>query len=112
MVYLGMALPIFYSLDMRLPDQIKEREKENPDQVDQGPVQGHHFDGGEIGTGKFDLEGTDQGEGHQAHADEDVKPMQTRHHEIEPVKDMHEGIMETFPVPQAAGQGPMMDLQR
>src|SRR5260221_971710 len=96
MVDLGMAWPISSCLDMRLPNQIEKGEKEDPDQVDQGPVEGGHFDGGEIGAAELDLGGPDQGEGHQAHADEDVQPVQTGHDEVEAEEDVHEGIMEPF----------------
>src|SRR4051812_7938979 len=95
---------------MLLPNQIKEREKENPNQIDQRPVQSDHLDGREIGTGETDLRRTDQRENHQTHSDKNVQSVQTGHDEIQTVEHVDQGIREALSMPESSGKGPMVDL--
>src|SRR5688572_22154503 len=93
-VLLGMTWP-GYSCSMLLPDEIEEGEEEDPDEIDQGPVEGDELHGREEGPGEAVFAGDEPAPDHEAHADEDVQAVEAGHHEVEAVELVDVGIGES-----------------
>src|SRR5258706_10825204 len=70
-------------------DQIEQREQEDPDQVDEVPVQPHEVDRREVLRAEMPLDRADQDPRDRPHAGEHVQPVQPGHQEVDPEEDLH-----------------------
>jgi hypothetical protein len=64
-------------------NQIKKREKENPDQIYNVPVKPHEFHGGKMAGVEIPALHTEENPGNRPHPDQNVDSVQAGHHEIE-----------------------------
>ena len=65
------------------PYQVEQRKQENPDDVDEVPVETDDFDGRVIAVSERAVVSPDEHPDHQAHTDDHVQRVQARHHEVE-----------------------------
>lgn len=65
------------------PEQIQEREKEDPDDIDEVPVQAGHLDRTKVLRIERTLEGHPEEPRHYSEADDHMESMEARHYEID-----------------------------
>ena len=71
------------------PEQIKQREQENPDNIDEVPIEAGHFDRHVIFRTVGIAESHPSEPSHQPKADDHMQGMEAGHHKIDPEKDPH-----------------------
>src|SRR4051794_37633255 len=70
-------------------DKVDQRIQEDPDDIDEVPVEPGNLDRGVVGAGKSAAPRAHRHGAEQADADRDMKPVYPRQHEVQEVEQLH-----------------------
>src|SRR5512135_3485193 len=88
-------------------DQVQQREEEDPDEVDEVPVEPGQLHRGRVPGPELAARGAQGHPAEHPHADEHVEPVQPGHEEVDREVHRDAGPLQAGVVVQAAGQLPV-----
>src|SRR5258708_37712235 len=95
-----------------LADEIEQREKVDPDKIDQVPVQADQIDRRVVSAAELTAIGLYQQPDHGRHAAKNVDSVQPGHHEVEAEEDVLVGDGVPFVRIEVAGEQTLFELVR